>query len=63
VIEDRKSGYLVEATVDGMKEGLKRMVGDVEFRKGLEEYIVREGIGKQEKANEGVRQLVKNIKE
>jgi len=62
VIEDRKSGYLVEATVDGMKEGLKRMVEDMRFRKSLEEYIIREGIGKQERANEGVEKLVKNIK-
>jgi glycosyltransferase involved in cell wall biosynthesis len=63
VIENNKSGYLVEATVDGIKEGLKRMVEDVEFRKSLEECIISESIGKQEKANEGVRQLVKNIKE
>jgi len=63
VIENNKSGYLVKATVEGMKEGLKRMVDDREFREGLEEYIKEEGIGKQERANEGVRELVKNIRE
>ena len=63
VIEDNRSGLLVNANVKGMSEGLKRMIDNVKLRDRFEKYIIREGIGKQEKANEAVEKLVNNIKE
>jgi glycosyltransferase involved in cell wall biosynthesis len=61
VIEDRKSGLLVKPNADSMKDGIEKMVEGKEFRKSLEEYIEKEGIGKQERANEGVQKLVRII--
>lgn len=62
VVENKKSGLLVKPNADSMRDGIEKMVEGKEFRKSLEEYIEKEGIGKQERANEGVEKLVKNIK-
>jgi len=62
LIENYKSGLLVEPNVDAMSKGIEKMVNEEEFRKSLEFYILQEKIGTQEKANEGMQDLVLNLK-
>ena len=62
VIENNKSGLLVEPNVDDMVKGIEKMVNDGEFRKSLEYYLLEEKIGTQEKANEGMQNLILNLK-
>ncbi|WP_135606168.1 glycosyltransferase [Methanococcoides sp. NM1] len=62
LVENNKSGLLVEPNVDDMSKGIQKMVNDEEFRKSLEYYILEGKIGTQEKANEGMQDLVLNLK-
>jgi glycosyltransferase involved in cell wall biosynthesis len=62
LIENYKSGLLVELNVDEMSKGIEKMVMDGEFCKSLENYIINEKIGTQKKANEGINDLFLNLK-
>lgn len=62
LIENYKSGLLVEPDVNDMVNGIEKMVNDDEFHKSLEQYIVEEKIGSQEKANESIASLLSRMK-
>lgn len=62
LIENYKSGLLVNLDINDMANGIEKMVNDDNFREFLEQHIVEEKIGSQEKADEGMQDLILNLK-